>query len=234
VHTRWAVWLPGVVALASCGDAPVKPELSVSIFAAWNEVPTTAAELGYDITVTVRHRSCEKLVPGARLTVDGRPLPLTTTNPCDVAGLTFRQPADWNNAPVTVEYEVGGRVVATGIFEDLAPGVGTTLSAPLSVHAGDDILIVPPAALPTSDPHLGWFYPLEGLFWQPGRVDLAALMWRQPDGIRVRIPFVVGPTILAVAGMPRTPEARHTCDGFAGCVGFGSNTLGPIHVKVDP
>jgi hypothetical protein len=130
-----------------------------------------------------------------------------------------------------VTAEQDGKMIAQATYDGLTPGATASLASPASgmVHAGDDVVVVPPPQLPSSAVSVGSVFPLEGDPW-PGSQYTAGLPDRQPDGVHTQMPVFSGRAALVVRGSPFDPGATISCEGFYSCIGTASNMLGPVFV----
>jgi hypothetical protein len=233
------------VVAAGCGDDPFLPDISIGIGASWSRRPETRDALGFSIYGFVTQRQpvgggrCRDLPASSRLTVDGNAITPLTRNDggCLDVEFTTVPSLDWSNQPVTVRYEEGGKPIAEAVFSGLAPGVGATLVTPAGgmVCPGDELLIVPPAAVPTSHASHVKFHPLDppaDAVWDPSGVDGTTAPVRMADGMHVTVPPMTGRAAIVMPGTPLVIYPEYTCEGFASCWGNSDTHLGPVFVTV--
>ena len=232
------------VVAVGCGDDPSLPDISVGIGVSWPFSPETRDALGFTVYGVVLQRPpagggrCRGLPSSARVTVDGDEIPLTRDDSgCLDMRFTTGPSLDWRNEPVTVVYEEGGKPIGEAVFSGLAPGVDATLLIPADgiVLPGDEMLIVPPAAVPTSLAGHVSFYPLDppaGAVWERYGAPGATAPVRMADGLHVTVPPMVGRALVVIPGRPLTIYPDYTCEGFAACTGRSDSILGPVYVTV--
>jgi hypothetical protein len=242
--TRTLAWRLGALslwgALAGCGgNGPSQPSLEVGAAARWTDMTATSPAFGYDMVVLLSQRTspdntCPKLPASTTLIVNGGEIAPVF----DSGSGCLDTPIDLGLSPgggtITVDVREDGDVVAHAEFDALTPGAGATLASPADgmVHPGDDIVIVPPADLPTamllgSD---ATFYIVDA-----GRsVRLPNAAQRLADGVHVKALSFTGRAAVTVQGMPYIPEPRFSCSGFAACVANADGTLGPVYLTGVP
>jgi hypothetical protein len=235
------------VLVSGCGDVTdPPPDLTIGAGADWNWSPTTSEEVGYYLFVVLLQRptarsdnskSCRTVSPSLRVTANDHEMPLVrAAGSCLDSSLVlgpFMAPP-----PLIVEVLDGGRNVGGAMFGNLAPGAGATLASPANglVHADDELVIVPPSALPSSFVYSGIegsIYPLDQTPW-PGTMQVSGMPDRQPDGVHVRVPAFTGHAALVLKGSPVTPTPMFSCDGFAICTAMATNALGPVFITGTP
>jgi hypothetical protein len=242
MHTRstLALWLLMAGALGGCDEAPHKPDFAIGAEAKWNDSPASPADVGYDVAVVLIQRkhgdSCRTAAASTTLLVDGQSIPLTRDPASDcLEGKTLVGPLLTEKA-VAVRVEEEGQLVGQVSFEGLMPGVAAKLVSPADGHvrAGDDIHIVPPPSLPTSNPELATLFLPEAPVWSPNGFAPGTPAERRHDGIHLTAPRFVGSAILVFDGMPFVPEVALECPGLFACTANASNTLGPIFLTGVP
>ena len=234
-------------ALAGCGEDPGQqpPEMFVTVAAQWDNAPASQEAFGASLTATVRQRRvanrCAPLPAPVRFTIDNQEAGPSAADPisgCFDFSVTFGPtPAAPNT--VTVRYESDGRLIATAAFTGLTPGLQAALAVPADgqVRAGDEIVVVPPPELPTSNSGTPRFYPLDAAqasSWVADGVRPTEPAARLPDGIHVKIPPLAGRVALVVDGTGLSLGADVSCDGFAACAGSAANVVGPLTLMVQP
>ena len=230
--------------LCGCGgDNTSRPLLSVGAAATWSWTASTPADVGYTAlvlfleVVPLGATGCSALPASARLFVNGQDFaPAVDDTGCVKTPITIGPSPTVGT--VTVEVHDGTEVVSHGEFDNLAPGGGATLAVPADgmVHAGDEIVVVPPAGLPTGmlANTFGVFYPLEdAATWTPTGLPVTGAT-RLADGVHVKVPAFVGRAAVVFHGMPYVPDATFSCSGFAVCTAMPDNTLGPVFVTEAP
>jgi len=226
------------VALAAggCGNDPQPPSLMAGVGATWNWKPSGPDQLGYAIAAVIEQRAergadtCAELPSTTQATINGLAIPLVTNpNTHCVTGQLALGPFVHDQS-VSVRIADGNDVMAAGMFENLMPGTSARLITPADgkVREGDEVVLVPPAALPSSQAAAVY------LFVPGSQSMLYALAQRQPDGNHFKAPSFVGDAAVVVRGMPYTPDATFSCSGFAVCVGDADNTVGPIFITEEP
>jgi hypothetical protein len=247
---RWATLSLIAASLLGCGEDPMAlPDISVGVAVSWRFAPRSRSELGFTMSVLVTQRpptpdatQCRALPPSARFTIDGEDMTAlgTTLDGCFDLRFTKGPFLEFGNAPVTIRYEEDGRQIGEGMFRDLAPGTVATLAEPASGEArpGDQIIILPPPAMPTSTPSVVAFYPLDlpaSAEWpRYGVTAGSGPSTRTPDGILATVPRMAGRAAVWMIGMPYAPQAQFTCVGFAFCAAIEDNSLGPVLLTVVP
>ena len=234
-------------ALAGCGEdaGQQPPEMFVTVAAQWDDAPANQEAFGASLTATVRQRRvanrCAPLPAPVRFTIDDQEAGPSTADPvsgCFDFSVTFG-PMPAARDTVTVSYESEGRLIATAAFNGLAPGLKAALAVPADgqVRAGDEVVVVPPPELPTSDPGHPRFYPLDAAqasSWVADGVRPTEPAVRLPDGIHVKVPPLAGRVALVVDGTGLFLGADVTCDGFGACAGSAANVVGPLTLTVQP
>jgi hypothetical protein len=235
------ILLAAVGALAGCDDEVSLPDFRVDVTAKWNVFPSSQAELGYTLTVRLfqwRHSQsgdCRNAPASTTVTANGELVPLSR-----VAGSTCLEGElvlgpSLEDRTVTARIEEDGHLVGEALFEELTPGTHATLVTPADgmVHAGDDIVILPPPELPTSLLVLTMIHPLEAPVWDvfgPYVQDQVRL----PDGIHIKAPAFAGPAVLSIGGIPTAIDGKVSCPDFAACSATADGTLGPFHLTGVP
>jgi hypothetical protein len=234
-----------VAVLAGCGEAQDLPEMYVSVDVDWDYAPPTREALGYTFTVTFRQRPsgslCEVLPASIRFSIDGQEVGSPIRDP-DSGCVTLDAivgPTLDNHDTMAVAYEKEGRQVATAVFEDLTPGLSAALIVPANgqARAGDEILIVPPPEIPTSDPNFLVFYPLDDA--AATTVPVQGVRASEPAtrsavGIHAKVPAVTGRIALAIETFGFEEATYVSCDGFASCFAGSARVVGPIALTVQP
>jgi hypothetical protein len=244
---RWSTVCLFAVCLLGCSEEPALPDVSAAVLVSWKFAPQSLAELGFTIDVVVTQRPaqgarrCRPLPASARFTIDGEAVTnlITTAEGCLDMQVTKGPLLDWDNAPVIVRYEEDGRLIGEGVFSNLAPGTAATLTVPASheVHAGDEIVVLPPPEEPTSYVSSASFFPLDeasSTTWPPYGVSGGGMPTRLADGIHLTVPPMVGRAAVTMRGMPYVPRVNIVCTGYALCDAYGANTLGPLLITVLP
>jgi hypothetical protein len=236
-RSPWVVALAGACLAAGCGeDPPTQPDFFVAASAAWSWTAPEPAALGYTIALLLEQRqlggasTCREAPASTRLLVEGADVPLTRdpTTKC-LEGRFLSAPVLTDRA-VTARVEEEGRLVGEVVFDRLMPGTAASLVSPADgrVRAGDDLLIVPPPALPTSAPWRPVYYFLDPDNWLPSGALYAPEPERRLDGIHVGVPTFSGPAMLILEGMPSYIPPDVECPGFAHCTEIVEVTLGPF------
>lgn len=235
-----SVWALGasVALVAGCGDnRPALPWLMAGVGATWSWEAKTPAELGYTLAVVIKQRpeqlgsgECADLPASVQVTVNGAAVTLNADAANCAQGQLLLGPF-LHDQSAQVEVRDGNEIIAEGTFANLMPGVGASLANPADgrVRSGDEVVMVPPFELPTSEP-LVYIFPTGDP--QRGVTQLFStdLPQRLADGIHFHVPAFVGGGMVVAHGMPYTPDASVTCAGFGVCVGDADNTVGPIFI----
>jgi hypothetical protein len=210
----------------------------VGVAAEWPLSPATPEQLGYSILVGVLQRpeggSCRKIPASTRILVNGTEAPLTPYDAqpdCLQAGVTLGPL--FQDQPVTVNVEEGGRIVGEAVFDGLTPGTAATLTSPADgqLHAGDDIVVRPISGLPANSGN-AVFYPLDAPIWKPW--GIYADSERLPDGVHVAAPAFTGRAVLVFLFAGTASFSTASCQGFAICKKEIAATLGPFFVTGVP
>ena len=225
--------------LTGCGSDSTKPplhQLALQVRADWDFFPKSLDEVGftYDVTLSQFAKSsggnvtCDKIPESLTVSGLGQMLPLNLdADGCVYTHVTIGPTLQPSTVVFTAEMD--GKMIGQATFDGLTPGAMAALVSPAGgmVHAGDEIVIGPPPALPSSSTSAGVLFPLEQMPW-PGTQTIASE--RLADGIHVVMPAFTGRAALAFIGSPFNPDAIVTCDGFAVCNSAPSFALGPVFV----
>jgi hypothetical protein len=229
-------WWPAAL-LAGCGvDAAPAPTLELGVAADWLSSVTAADQVGYYFYVLLEQRTvagvCHPLPPSLQVTANGQEMPMTLdSNGCLNSQLTIGPLLQPPPGVMVVAVEDGGRMVAQAMAGNLTPGVGAALAIPADgrVQAGDEIVILPPPALPSAQPSIASVFPLQQTPW-PGVLYATSYPVRLADGIHFTLPSFEGQAAVVMRGTPLIPVPMLTCEGFAVCTAIATNTLGPVLV----
>lgn len=101
------------------------------------------------------------------------------------------------------------------------------------MHAGDEVVVVPPADLSTAYVGSAYVYALDDttVGWSTLPSQLAD---READGIHLIVPAFSGRGAVAFTGMPYVPLPTYSCPGFDFCTANADDTLGPLFVTESP
>jgi hypothetical protein len=231
-----------VLLLAGCGgDGAGDPGLSVGAAAQFQSQAGPPRAVGYQLAVVIEQvesstrPTCPTLPATLHLLIDDQEVPpvFDPTTGCLNTDATFDLTPQIGT--VTVDAKDGDRLLAHAEFDGLTPGAGATLAVPADgqVQAGDDIVVVPPPALPTGEQTPVTFYPLDD-------TTVAAQLYppqldeRLADGIHVLVPAFSGRAAVTFLGMPYVPQPSYACPGFDFCTANADSTLGPVFVTEGP
>jgi hypothetical protein len=228
--------------LGACGEGGgSKPDFVIGASATWRDEPASVGALGYSLIAELVQKNhdglCRDAPSSTKVFLNDSEMPLTRDSDSRCLAGKWSLPPTLHPGSLSVRLEDAGGVVAEALFEDLAPGAAATLGSPQDgrVRAGDEVVVVPPSALPTSDPGGESIFPLEGATWDPAGLQSPELPRRLFDGIHVKVPSFEGPAVLVLRGMPFSVEPLiSSCEGFFACTGIASNTLGPVSLVGEP
>lgn len=228
----------------ACGDeAPPEPDYFIGASAEWSRSAPTPDALGYTVAVLLQQARfghpddpCRPAPASTRFTVNGAEVPLMRDPETGCVVVEFLSAPVLGPLVVTARVEEEGRLVGEAVFNQLMPGTSATLVSPADgrVSAGSEILIVPPAALPTDVPSFVTYYPLDPGGWVPDGIASREAHERRLDGIHIVAPAFSGPTVLIMTGMPSYIPPDVVCPGFAGCTEIVEVTLGPFMLTGGP
>jgi hypothetical protein len=239
-HLTLPTLLAVAAAVAGCGEEPTRPDFVIGAQAAWSWNPASVDEVGYTVALLLVQRQldsrCRDAPDSTRLTVNGVAVPLTRDPDSHCAEGRLILGPSLRVEPITARVEDGkDNLVGEVVFDGLAPGTAATLASPADgrVRAGDEVVVVPPSTLPTSQPSRAMFFLLEGPSVNPG-LYVPALPERLLDGVHVVAPAFTGPAAVVFTGMPHAPPADLSCPGFFACTAMTDDTVGPIQVVGEP
>lgn len=242
---RWLIAVAVAALGAGCGEDANPPDYVIGASAEWSWSAATPSALGYTTAVLMEQQpprigaaTCRTAPHSARLTVNGADVPLTVPDPSTgcLEG-KFLSPPALGPTTVTARIEEEGQLVGEVTFDNLTPGTAATLVSPADgqVHADDQIVIAPPAALPTDALGRVAFYPLDASNWLPEGITIFPdQSERGLDGIHVDVPAFSGPAALILDGYPPYLWPDVTCPGFARCTEIIAVTLGPLMLTEAP
>lgn len=221
-----------------CGDEPLPvPDFGIAASAVWSNEPAGPDALGYTMfLLTTQLKSeeglCRRASASTRLTINDVDVPLVRdpATRC-LEGRLAVGPLLQDHPPTfSARLEEDGRPVAEALFDDLLPGTTARLVSPADgrVKAGDELVIIPPQALPTSEAWGSRFYFMDAPDWQPLGVAAPTPPRRLLDGIHVEVPAFTGRAVLIIRGMPFFISPEISCPGFALCTATVATTVGPI------
>jgi hypothetical protein len=235
-----SVLLVAVSLVAGCGeDGRTERRLSVGVGASFVSNAGPPRAVGYQVVVVFLQMqspstsACPKLPKALRLLVNGEDV----APAFDDAGCLNTQVASAllpRVGTITADVKDGDETLAHAEFDGLAPGAAAKLVVPADgqVHAGDEIVIVPPRELPTGEASLADFYPLDDA---SVAVDLyASGVERRADGVHMQVPAFSGRAAVTAWGWPYSPQATYSCPGFDFCVADTDHTLGPVFITEGP
>jgi hypothetical protein len=234
--------LAAIAALSACSDETRPPaDLVLSVIVDWTDTVLSPAELGYVVRVFVnqqtRDERCRSFPPSSFVLVanDERipltPSPSSNLN-CVANGVALGPYLEAK--PVLVQLKEHGEIVAEAHYDGLMPGAAATLVSPADgrVRAGDEIVILPPSSLPTSDPGSATFYPLEAPVWDASGIFATAPRERRFDGIHVQVPAFVGPAVMVLGSSAPSLLPTVSCPGFASCSTVEiDHRIGPVFLE---
>jgi hypothetical protein len=229
-----------LASLIGCGGGgTTELGLSVGVGAAFQFQDGPPRSAGYQLVVlieqveTATRPTCPKLPSDLRLLVDGAEV----TPVFDSATGCLSTPVTLGPypkiGPVAVEARNGDQVLGQAQFDGLTPGGDATLASPPDgmVHAGDDIVVVPPPALSTAWTGRAFVYPLDDTSVSSKLTPLAE---RRADGVHVILPVFSGRAAVTFTGMPYVVLPSYSCPGFDVCTADADTTLGPVFVTEVP
>jgi hypothetical protein len=240
----WRVMPVGAAALllASCGGGgPGDLGLSVGAAAQFQSQAGPPRAVGYQLAIVIEQvesstrPTCPALPSTLRLLIDDQEVPpvFDPTTGC------LNTDAALDLTPqigmVTVDAQDGDRLLAHAEFDGLTPGAGATLAVPADgqVQAGDDIVVVPPPALPTGEATFADFYPLDDTTVAT-QLSPPQNPERLADGLHVPVPAFSGRAAVTFFGMPYVTKPSYACPGFDFCTANADSTLGPVFVTEGP
>jgi hypothetical protein len=223
-----------------CGDDG-RAQLAVGVQARFQSGEGPPRTAGYwlvmliDQVVSSAHPQCPKLPSTLRLQVNDTDV--TPAYDADTGCLStsvILGPAP-KFGTVTVDAQDGDGLRAHAQFDGLTPGGDAALAAPVDgiVHAGDDVVVVPPPALSTSGPTAGYVYPLDDTSVSSQLLP-AGPPDRRADGLHMTMPAFSGRAAVTFTGMPFVTLPTYSCPGFDACIANSDTTLGPVFVTEAP
>jgi len=240
-RTLCAAAFAAAVLLVGCGDGATDLQLGVGAGATYGVTNgATPRQAGYTVTVVIEQTTnnarphCPGLPSDLRLRVGDQEFAPVT----DPSTGCLNTPIQLGPYPqvgtVTVDVLAGTHMLAHAEFEGLAPGGGATLAVPADgqVHAGDEIIVVPPAELSAGADAPDTFYALD----DPNgpRLFGPQAPRREADGMHAWAPAFTGRAALTFFSQPFVPQASYTCPGFDFCIANADHTLGPVFVTETP
>ena len=231
-------WGVVAVCLAGCGGGREELALSVGAAAQYEAQAGPPAAVGYQVALVIEQATrsnapdCPKLPSDLRLLVGGVEVPAAFDPSTGCLATTVTPALVDPVGTVTVDAEGGGRSLGHAEFSGLDPGSGATLAVPAdgAVHAGDEIVVIPPATLPSATVVVGYVFPLDDTA-APAQELLAS---RQADGVHLVVPAFSGRAAVTFADIPDAPLPTYSCSGFDICTAQADNTLGPVFVTESP
>jgi hypothetical protein len=229
-------------AVGGCdGDGRTDLRLSVGASAQFQAQPGPPRAVGYQLAVLIEQvapsgaTACPHLPADLHLLVNGAEAPATYDSSSGCLLTMVASDLTPQVGAVTVDAMDGDRTLGHAEFSGLAPGGAATLAVPAdgAVHAGDEVVVVPPPDLSTPYAGPANVYPLDDttVGWPLYPSQPAA---RQADGIHLVVPAFSGRAALAVSGMPYVPLPTYSCPGFDFCTANADNTVGPVFVMESP
>ena len=238
----WRIGAVGIAALAFLGgcDGDGRIGLSVGAAAQFQAQAAAPRAVGYQVAVVIEQvspagaASCPHLPSNLHLLVNGAEVPpvFDPSSGCLLTNAAL--PLSPQVGTVTVDAMDGDRSLGHAEFSGLAPGGAATLAVPADgmVHAGDEVVIVPPPDLPTPYAGPAELYPLDdtsvGSQLYPSPVD------READGMHLTVPAFSGRAALVFTGTPYVTLPTFSCPGFDICTANADNTVGPVFVTESP
>jgi hypothetical protein len=231
-----------VLLLAGCGgDGGGDLGLSVGATAQFQAQAGPPRVVGYQLVVVIEQvetstrPTCPTLPSTLHLLISDQEVPpvFDPTTGCLNTDAAFALTPQVGT--VTVDAKDGKQLLAHAEFDGLTPGAGATLAVPADgqVQAGDEIVVVPPPALPTGEQTPVTFYPLDDTA-AAAKLYPPQLAERLADGIHVPVPVFDGRAAVTVLGMPYVPQPSYSCPGFDICTANADDTLGPVFVTEGP
>jgi hypothetical protein len=228
--------------LAGCdGDGRSELGLSVGAAAQFQAQEGPPRAVGYQLAVVIEQvtpfgaTGCPHLPADLHLLVDGTEAPAAYDPASGCLLTTVASELTPQVGTVTVDAMDGDRALGHAEFSGLAPGGAATLAVPAdgAVHAGDEVVVVPPPDLSTPYEGSAYVYALDDttVSWSQFPTQLAD---READGIHLVAPAFSGRAALAFSGMPYGPQPTYSCTGFAICTANADNTVGPVFVTESP
>ncbi len=239
----WRIGAAAVAAFASaagCDGGSTDLALSVGAAAQFQAQAGPPRAVGYQVAVVIEQvaggpKGCPKVPADLHLLVNGSETPTTFDSSSGCLQTSWTSALSAQVGTVTVDAMDGDATVGHAEFSGLAPGGAATLAVPAdgAVQAGDEVVVVPPADLPTAYVGAAYVYALDdttvGWSTLPGR-----LADREADGIHVVVSAFSGRGALAFTGMPYVPLPTYSCPGFDFCTANADDTVGPVFVTESP
>jgi hypothetical protein len=234
--------IPVLACFAGCGDGG-RSDLALSVGAAaqFQAQQGPPRAVGYQVAVVIEQvapsggTGCPKLPANLRLLVGGVEIPAAFDPSSGCLLATWTSELVPEVGTVVVDAQEGDTVLGHAEFSGLAPGGAATLAIPADgmVHAGDEVVVVPPPELSTASVSSAYFYALDDttFAWSQFPSQEAD---READGIHVVVPAFSGRGALAFLGMPYVPLPSYSCPGFDFCTANADDTLGPVLVTESP
>jgi hypothetical protein len=243
---RWEAWRIGAAAVAAlasaagCDGGPTNLALSVGAAAQFQAPAGPPRAVGYEVAVVIEQvqggaQGCPRLPADLRLLVNGTEIPPAFDPASGCLSTSWTSELSPQVGTVTVDALDGAGTIGHAEFSGLAPGGGATLAVPAdgAVHAGDEVVVVPPADLPTAFVGSAYVYALDdtSVAWStlPGQ-----LADREADGVHLTVPAFSGQGAIAFMGMPYVTLPTYSCPGFDFCTANVDDTLGPVFVTESP
>ncbi|HVV48550.1 MAG TPA: hypothetical protein VHO06_02740 [Polyangia bacterium] len=237
-----AVVVGALACLAGCdGDGRTDLALAVGAAAQFQAPAGPPRAVGYQVAVVIEQvarageSDCPKLSADLHLLVGGAEIPAAFDPSTGCLLTTWTSDLTPQVGTVTVDALEGDSPLGHAEFSDLAPGAAATLAVPAdgAVHAGDEVVVVPPPALSTSYAEAAYVYALDDttVAWSQLPTQQAD---READGVHLVVPAFTGRAALAFNGMPYVTLPSYTCPGFDFCTATADDTLGPVFVTESP
>ena len=245
----WLTRVAGVTAMAttlvwavSCGgDGRTELALSVGAAAAFQVEDGPPRTAGYQLAIVIEQvqsaarPTCPKLPTSLRLLVNDTDV-APAFDPSTGCLLTTATPGLYAKiGTVTVDVQDGDRVLGHAQFDGLTPGGDATLAVPAdgTVHAGDEIVVVPAPTLSTASASGAFVYPLDDTTVSAKLIPPVPAD-RRGDGVHLVMPAFSGRAAITFIGMPYLTIPTYSCPGFDICTADADTTLGPVFVTEVP
>jgi hypothetical protein len=235
-----AAAIAALACLAGC-DGDGRTALSVGAAAQFQVQAGPPRAVGYQVAVVIEQvtpsgaAGCPHLPSDLHLLVNGADVPpvFDPSSGCLLTNTAL--PLSPQVGTVTVDAMDGDRSLGHAEFSGLAPGGAATLAVPADgmVHAGDEVVIVPPPDLPTPSAGPAEVYPLDDTtvssqLYPSQQAD------READGMHLVVPAFSGRAALVFTGTPYVLMPTYSCPGFDICTASADNTVGPVFVTESP
>ena len=237
-----AAVIAALACLAGCdGDGRTELGLAVGAAAQFQAQEGPPRAVGYQLAVVIEQAvrlgatGCPKLPADLRLLVNGTEVPAAFDPSSGCLLTTVTSGFSPQVGTVTVEAMDGDRALGHAEFSGLAPGGAATLAVPAdgAVHAGDEVVVVPPPDLSTAYAGPAYVYPLDDTT-VGSKLIPSQLADREADGIHLVVPAFSGRAAIAFWGMPYVPQPTYSCPGFDFCTADADKTVGPVFVTESP